>query len=783
MVANPLRTKPAPLPTSRSPLIGRERELADVCRLVCDSAIPLLTLTGPGGVGKTRLALAAAQSVEETFRSGVIFVQLAPLRDHTLVLPAIAQALGVRGTAKQSPADEIQNTIGDRLMLLVLDNVEHVVEAAVELGPILRECLHLTIMTTSRAVLHLTDEQLYPVPPLAIPGPTQLAASEIAASDAGMLFATRARAARPEFAITEENASAVAEICRRLDGLPLAIELAAARSAVLDPTALLVRLEQRLPTLTGGPRDMPARQQTMRQTIAWSYDLLTPDEQQLFQRLAVFDGRFRLDAVAAVCYPDGSLDDALAGVTALVNKSLLRQTDSQNGEARFVMLETVREYGKEQLHASGEEPAIRHAHACHFVALAERIWDTWTEPPYRGPDRLADVEGQIRRMKPELGNIRAALTWTIGHAPADSVRLAGALDWYWSRLGLIAEGREWIERCIVAAARAPNADRARALMVAGWLALQQVDLEKADAWLTESVALYRAQGNHARLAEALSRLGNVAQAQGNLVRARQLHEEEHTESLQSQDPILAVIATANLGVVAAAMGDLAKAETLLEEAVAGHRTTSGPYPTAIALGSLGNVVLKRGDVASAAGHYREALATFVDGGDWADIARCMEGLAVATVGGWPASSVQLLGAIASLRVRIDSVRAPEDESTIEQTLGTARSALDPTTYAHAWATGQQQPIDDVIAEALALATVAATEPAIDFNGQGHHHGLTHREQEVLCLVTRSYSNREIAEALFISVPTVKRHLTTIFGKLGVSSRLAASAYAHDYRIA
>jgi ATP/maltotriose-dependent transcriptional regulator MalT len=317
-------------------------------------------------------------------------------------------------------------------------------------------------------------------------------------------------------------------------------------------------------------------------------------------------------------------------------------------------------------------------------------------------------------------------------------------------------------------------------MVAGWLALQQVDLAQADRWLSEALDRYREIGDPARLSDTLGRLGPVALAQGDLDRARRIHTEEHEYALASGDPISLVIATANLGVVAAETGDLENAELLLTDAAAAHRTTTGPYPTAIVLNNLANVVLKRGDAARAAGLYRAALATFVEGEDWADVMACIDGLANATVNCWPAPTVHLLGAMAALRERLGYVRAPEGGPAHERTLETARAALGLASFAESWAVGQERPLDDVIAEALALATALSQSSTPNSNGSTRRLGLTPREVDVLGLVAGGSSNREIADALFISVPTVKRHLTNILGKLGVSSRTDAAAFARAH---
>src|SRR5215204_4636370 len=408
------------LPLQPTPLVGREKEVAQVCDLLRGEATRLLTLTGPGGTGKTRLALQAAADLLEDFTDGTFFVQLATLSEAELFLSAVAETLGVRETAEQPLDESLKDYFHERQLLLILDNFEQVLGAAPTVTELLAGAPGLKVLATSRAPLGLYGEHEFPVPPLTLPDlkrPPPL--ERLTQYEAVGLFVERARALKPDFSITNESAPAVAEICVRLDGLPLAIELAAARIKMLPPKAMLQRLTSRLKLLTGGARDLAERQRTLRATIEWSHALLDEGEQVLFGRLAVFSGGRTLEAIEAICDAEGDLPvDAFEGVSSLLDKSLLRQEEGSNGEPRFVMLETIHEYARERLKASGESEETRRLHAEYFLALAEEA-----EPELSGADQLACLE----RLEAEHDNMRAALAWSLEKEPETALRLAGAL--------------------------------------------------------------------------------------------------------------------------------------------------------------------------------------------------------------------------------------------------------------------------------------------------------------------------------------------------------------------
>ncbi len=753
------------LPAAPNPLIGREHDEAAAVHLLTHDETRLLTLTGPGGVGKTRLAMQVAEGLHDRYGDGVVFVPLAALNDPSLVIAVIARALGVPARGESSLFEIVSAHLRDRRMLLVLDNFEHVVEAAPAVHALLATCRRLTVLTTSRAPLHIQGEHELAVPPLASPDAAPLPpAADLARYASVALFVSRARAAQPSFALTEANAAAIVAICRRLDGLPLAIELAAARVKLLPPPALLARLDgdpnaTPLRLLTGGARDAPARQQTLRNTIAWSYDLLPAEERRVFQGLAVFAGGATLEAAEAVCAAAADdtlgLPNVLDVLSSLVDKSLVWVVESAgdvavavDGGSRMIMLRTIREYGLERLEESGEWEAIGARHAAYYLALAEQA-----APGLTGPEQTA----WLARLGREEDNLRAALDWASrsegrdgetvlnGNGPEIGLRLGSALWRFWHTRGQVSEGRAWLEKLLALSRQvgddAPSlASRARALDAASALATEQGDHQRAATLLEESLRLYRRLGDRRGAATATNILGSVA-LQGDYRRATALYEECLAARRDLDDPRGTAVALNNLGIVARYEGDHQRAAALYEESLAIKRTLGDPHSVALSLNNLGEVALDRGDDERAAvlfaeslalfeeqegrwgiallltnlgnlarrqGHYEQAvmqykrsLALYREMDNRVGVGECLEGLAsVADAQGQSRRAAQLFGASAALRAATGTSVPPVDRAAIDAAIGRAWAALGDEAFAQAWAAGKTMPLERVITHIL-----------------------------------------------------------------------------------
>jgi predicted ATPase len=598
-----------PVPFTR--LIGRDTELLDVRQAL--GAHRVVTLTGPGGTGKTRLALQVADEVRNNFADGVFVVALAPLSDPGLVVGTIARVLGIRDLGARPVLDILKESLRARRLLLVVDNFEQVLEAAPALTELLAACPGLKALVTSREPLRVRAEQEVAVRPLALPDPRHaVPVMEMARNPAVALFVERAAAIKPDFRLSQDNATAVAEICVRLDGLPLAIELASARMRLLSPQALLARLDQRLALLTGGGRDLPARQQTMRAALTWSYDLLEAGEQTLFCRLAVFVGDATLEAIETTCNETRDLRlDVLDGVESLISKSLLQQIEVPHGEPRFGMLGTIREYAQEKLDASGEADTLRQRHTDYYLALAEAA-----KPHLRGPQQARWLE----RLELEHDNLRAALRWCVEQGEVErGLRLGGALSRFWEVRGHLSEGRARLTDVLgLGAGMGPGprtAARATALNGAGSLAWRQGDYGAARSQLEESLMIRRKLGDRQGIASTLNNLGNVATHQGDYAVARSQHEESVAISREVGDRRGIASSLINLGRVAHHQGDYTAARSLQEESLAIFREVGDRRGIAMSLINLGEVADDQGDQTPARSMLDESLAIFRELGD------------------------------------------------------------------------------------------------------------------------------------------------------------------------
>jgi predicted ATPase len=606
-----------------------------------DDAVPLLTLTGPGGVGKTRLALAAGARVGDSFADGVAFVDLSSMSDPTLVFTAVALASGLVVGPRREPAAQLVAHLRSRQYLLILDNCEHLTNTMAGLvSTLLSACPALQVLVTSRATLRIRGEQVFPVPPLAVPDGPSLDWSETAQTPAVVLFTQRAQAVRPEFTLDEANAAVVAEICRRLDGLPLALELAAARVALLSPAALLDRLNSRLRLLTRASRDAPARHQTLREAVAWSYDLLSREEQRLFRRLAVFVGGFTLEGAEAL--GGGSATPSTPSIVDLLaslgEQSMLSSPTLTGGRDRFAMLETVREFALEMLIGGQEAPQARYAHGAYFLGLAEEA-----EPHLTGRDQIQWLD----RLEAEHANLHAALEFFAGHGMTEeALRLAGALGPFWWRHGHFQEGRQWLERLLAAEGAHPEliseAVRAKAFTASGILAWTRGEFERAAVDHETAWAAFAAARDERGLAYSLYQLGNAAKMQG----AMDLATTRYEASLERYCAIADVWGMAALRHALAALaldtGDFRRSEALLADEVAAVRSTGDRWLLGATLCNLGMAVARQGDLDRAAPHLDEALELMRSVGErrWIAHMRSFQGL----LAGWRGDSVAALTA-------------------------------------------------------------------------------------------------------------------------------------------
>ena len=681
---------PRRLPTPPTPLLGRERELDAVAELVRDEDTRLVTLTGIGGIGKTRVALELVRRLAPEFEDGAGVATLATLRDAALVPRAILEALAIPEVG-QDPEETLAGALADSQLLLLLDNFEQVLPAARTVARLIDAAPRLKLIVTSRAPLHVAAEREFPVPPLA-------------EDEAAELFIARAQAANPNFELTEQNAAAVAELCARLDGLPLAIELAAARTKLLPPATLLSRLGNRLEFLTGGRRDAPRHQQTLRATLDWSYDLLDPEAQRLFARLGVFAGGCTLSSAEAVCAGDGAV---LEGLETLVDESLVRQRETASGEPRFSMLEIVREYALERLRLFDEGDEIRRRHLAHFVQFAEEI-----EPKLLRSEQIES----IARVDDEHDNVRAALAYALETKDSSSaLRLAVGVRRFWSIHGYLAEGREALQSALDITPPTPSELRAKALNMIGILAGEQGDFETAREKLTAALDEARAADATRAISAALVNLGNLAWFSGDLDAARELFNEsiEHFASLG--DIHGQALAKENVGLMALTSDDIPEAVKWLTEALALARDAGDDRETAAAARSLAAAMIERGDGAQATNLLAESLALARELGDPQAIALCLETLAgIAATTGEAARAATLFGASDAVRSSVGAQRQPDQQILYDRWLARTLAELDTPTYAKSYEDGRALTLDEACTLALRDAELPPAE------AQGRH---------------------------------------------------------------
>lgn len=786
------------LPLPLTSFVGRSHETAAVRQLLDETR--LVTLTGPGGSGKTRLALQVAGTVADTYSDGVFFVDLTPLRDHTLVLSAAAQSLGVREESVRPYFETLAGFLRSKHLLLVLDNFEHVLSAAPPIASLLSICPRLSVLVTSRAMLHIAGEHDFPVPPLPTP---DLATSgeHLQEYEAVQLFIDRARAVRRDFPLTEANLRAIAEICLRLDGLPLAIELAAARCSVLSPPAMLARLRGWLDLLTRGAQNAPGRHQALRQTIAWSYDLLSPPERALFRRLAAFAGSASLNAVEAICgdaegrtakneasiYPEPALEwnegsvvlsqcDMLDHLSALVEKSLLRHEEDVEGMPRFRLLETTREYALEQLVTNGEREIFRHRHAAYFASLAEDV-----ELRLHGHVQTAWLD----RLQPDNDNFRAALDWSAsrGGQPELGLRLGAALQPFWLLRGSIGESRRALDRLFSHPAAQPESPaRAKALFVAGTLAAWQGSDDAAAHRLhEESLALWRELGDARGSAKALCGLGWLTRRQGDLAGARTRLLEALVLSRQAQDSMCIRWSLEELADLASFTGEATQAAAQYDEALVIARQDGDDHAIAALLRSIGELHYHKGDYHRALDTLHESLGISFALQDYNCGPLCLEAVArVFSSIGSVERAIALYSAAAALRARRGNTVPANERETHERWIADARGRLHDEAFEAAWNQGRALTFEQAVTHARTPAEPCAPNERRAGAALRPPFPLTRREREVAVLVARGLTNREIAAEMVITERTAETHVEHILNKLGFHSRTQIAAWAGEH---
>jgi predicted ATPase/DNA-binding CsgD family transcriptional regulator len=764
-----------PLPDPLTPLIGREAAIADILVLLQEQRARHVTLTGPGGVGKTSLALEVARHLEGTVPDGVIVVPLDALDDPADLTAWIAARLGLTGLARGSETQVLQGYLAECRLVLVLDNFEHLLAAARDVATLLAASPGLQVLVTSRAPLRLRGEREVPVEPLAVPDLTHIPTpDELVTSTAVQLFLERARAWSPSFALTQANASAIAAICRRLDGLPLALELAAARLRILSPTELLGRLDQALPLLTGGARDLPERQRTIRQAIDWSYRILAEDEQALFRRLGIFVGGW--DAAAAEAIGMGPV--TLDLLVALAEHSLV-VVDATDAATRFRMLETIREYAREQLDAHGEAGTLARRHAGWCLGLAEEAATHYYQQ---------DEDLWLDRLEQEHPNLRAAVVYATREADDTLLlRLIAALGRFWSRREHFGQDRAWMERALrIIRMSVPSPEGATVLFNVGRLAWDQGERDRGMALLRESLTAWTALGDERGACSAAVILANTLRLTGETAEAEELlHHSRDSLARLGDEPFWLSTALRLLGIMALERKDWPEAESLLEAALAAALESRYPWAIASALHNLAHLHHLRGDHVRSLARFTESLRISLQTRDYWPVAVTFPPVAEVLVAlGEMEPAARLFGAASSLGEMMSarlSAPLPVVESH-KRASATARDTLGAEAFDALWQSGRSLTPEEAFAdltrtaERILHAPAAATPPASTTTWPA---GLTLREVEVIRLVAAGLTNAQVADRLFLSRRTVDAHLRRIYDKLDLATRTELARFAHE----
>src|SRR5215211_4510381 len=767
-----MRTPERPLhnlPSELSSFVGREKELAEVKRLLENTR--LLTLTGAGGCGKTRLALAVASEVVEGFEDGVWLVDLAPLADPSLVPQALASTLGAREQPARLLTETLSDYLGSKKVLVVLDNCEHLIETCAELvETLLRSCPELRILATSREALGIAGEIAWPVPSLSLPDLRRLPdIDSLPRYESARLFVERAKTVKPGFKLTEQNAPAVAQLCYRLDGIPLAIELAAARTKMLSVEEISARLGDSFRLLSAGSRTALPRQRTLHATMDWSHELLCQKERVLFRRLSVFAGGFTLEAAESICAGEElQRDEVLELLSRLVDKSLM-VAQERDGAVRYRLLETIRQYGKESLEEAGEVAHVRQQHAGYYLAVAEEA-----EPELKGDRQVTWLEW----LETEHDNLRAAMVWLLGRGESElAARLGWALWLFWGIRTHLAEGRRSMERALSARGSVAMtvSARAKALFVAGMMANYQGDHVSAEPLVQESLRLFKELEDNVGKAYALSNAGYVALGRGRYQQAIAVIEEAAHLFLEEGEKWGAAIELGFLAVAWRNQGDHERARRLAERGLAISREIGERQATNSALYTLAILAQTEGKDEHARNLFEEGLKLSAEIGNEADIAHCLEGLAsMYGAEGKIVRAARLWGAEEALLERLEDAVYTylPDRALHRSRMATARLQVDEAAWTAAWTEGRAMSLE----QAVEYALEPAREPAAP---EPYPSGISAREAEVLRLVATGLTNAEVAEKLFLSSRTVDWHLSSIYRKLGLHSRAEATRFAAE----